>query len=921
MNEYEQARRLVLVMLSGIHNPTSEIIRQKSTRVLGMLREEGSSESIDLEYLIKDIESRCEIWKGRATILEDNRKSHKIWLPSKKDKVLWKFWKRYKRYLMEEKCLPDQVICRIDELTDNVLELLEDPTRVDHWDRRGMVVGQVQSGKTSNYTGLICKAADAGYKLIIVLAGMHKSLRSQTQIRLDEGFLGFDTRLGRAFNKENLKIGVGNLPGEEFIIAHSLTSSDDNGDFNRRFAYQACLIPGGGDPVILVVKKQKSVLSNLINWAISVQGQEDPLRKKKIVRNIPLLVIDDEADNASVNTKIIPLDENGTPLNDFEVSAINGKIRILLDHFEQSAYVGYTATPFANIFISPKGETESHGEDLFPRDFIINLPAPPNYIGPSQIFGFSHVEDSEIEEDPGMPIIRVINDYQKLIPDNHPKDFTPQNLPESLKSAIKSFIISGAARKARGEKNSHNSMLVHVTRYTLVQQKLFQLISDELAFQRRQLEFGDPDSADSIYKEMETIWENEYLTITKSVKERINDPLITDISWISVKPHLLESTSKIIVKIINGTAKDVLDYQEYPEGMCVIAIGGDKLSRGLTLEGLTVSYYLRASRMYDTLMQMGRWFGFRPGYIDLCRLYTSQELVEWYRFISLASEELRKEFDYMSFLHATPNDYGLRVRGNPDGLLITAVNKMRSGTKMDLSYSGEIPQTVFFAKDPVILKNNFKVIENLVERLGVASQNDQKNFVWKDVPSELILQLLDEFCFHENSRTTNSKLMKEYVEKQNALEELISWTVVLINKPKAKNHHQIGKYNVGLTVRNPDSNRKDLYSIKKSQIISPPDEFIDLSEEEIQNALNNMRNDPDRIDKGAADPEIPSGPFIRGIRNPTKALLLIYPLDPPSIIKVTVPVIGLAFSFPRSETAVTVQYTVNNKYWEQEFAS
>ena len=922
MNDYEQARRLVLVMLSGIRNPTSEIIRQKVTLVLSMLKAEGRSDSIDQEYLINDIESRCEIWKGRATVLQDRQKDHKIWLPSKKSQIEWKFWNRYKRFLMEETGLPEQMIFRIDELTDNVLELLEDPRRVEDWDRRGMVVGQVQSGKTSNYTGLICKAADAGYKLIIVLAGMHKSLRSQTQIRLDEGFLGFDTRLGRAFNKENLRIGVGNLPGEEFITVHSLTSSDDNGDFSRKFAYQVGVIPGGGDPVILVVKKQKSVLSNLINWAISVRGQENPQSGKKIVRNIPLLVIDDEADNASVNTKIIPVDENGNPLNDYEVSAINGKIRTLLDHFEQSAYVGYTATPFANIFINPEGGTESHGEDLFPRDFIINLPAPPNYIGPSQIFGFASVEDSDIEKDPGLPIIKVISDYHKMIPDNHPKDFTPQNLPNSLKSAMKSFIISSSARKARGEDHCHNSMLVHVTRYTLVQEKLAQLINEELSFLRRQLEFGNPDSPDSIFKEMETIWENDFLPTTLSVKSRINDPLITDISWNSVKSNLLEMASKIKVKIINGTAKDVLDYKDYSEGLSVIAIGGDKLSRGLTLEGLTVSYYLRASRMYDTLMQMGRWFGFRPGYIDLCRLYTSQELVEWYRFINLASEELRKEFDYMAYLHATPKDYGLKVRTHPDGLLITAVNKMRSGTEMDLSYSGKIAQTVFFHEDHSIIQSNFKVIDHLVEQLGDASQNEQKNFIWKNVSPEFILQLLDEYYIHENSKTANSKLLKEYIEKQNAQGELISWTVALINKAKAKNHHRIGKYDVGLSIRNRDPNRPDVYAIKKGQIISPWDEFIDLNNEEYQDALTDMQNNPDRIEEEKTDSDIPSGPYIRGNRPPTRGLLLIYPLDPESArLSVPVPTMGLAFSFPYSETAVTVRYKVNNIYWEQEFAS
>jgi len=382
----DKARLLVLVMLKGEQVPTSEIIRQKCMLVLSMLSKEKDFEPVDIEYLIRDIESRCEIWKGRATVLEDNQKNHIVWLPDKKSQIDWKFWRRYQRYLMEEKGIPEISIIRIDELTDKALELLEDPRREGEWDCRGMVVGQVQSGKTSNYTGLICKAADAGYKLIIVLAGMHKSLRSQTQLRLDEGFLGFDTRQGRKFDMENLRTGVGKLIGEELISVHSLTSSEDNGDFSKKVAQQVGVLPGGADPVILVVKKQKSVLSNLIKWAISVRGQRDPQTGHTVVRNIPLLVIDDEADNASVNTNPIPLDENNQPLSDYDVSAINGKIRELLHHFEKSAYVGYTATPFANIFIFPDGETSTQGEDLFPRDFIINLPAPPNYVGPSQAF-------------------------------------------------------------------------------------------------------------------------------------------------------------------------------------------------------------------------------------------------------------------------------------------------------------------------------------------------------------------------------------------------------------------------------------------------------------------------------------------------------------------------------------------------------
>jgi len=921
MTSYETARTLTLVMLKNTPNPTSEIIRENVTQILAMLSKMPDFEPVDIEYLIKDIESRCEVWKGRATVLKSKSADHVVWLPTKKSQVVWKFWRRYQRYLLEAKNLPESSIIRIDDFTDRVLELLEDPIRDGEWDRRGMVVGQVQSGKTSNYTGLICKAADAGYKLIIVLAGMHKSLRSQTQLRLDEGFLGFDTRQARKFDKENLRIGVGDLPGEDFITVHSLTSSEDNGDFNKKVAQQVGVLPGGADPVILVVKKQKSVLANLINWAISVRGQKDPHTGKTVVRNIPLLVIDDEADNASVNTKLIPVDEDGQPMPDYDVSAINGKIRELLHHFEKSTYVGYTATPFANIFIFPESETLTHGEDLFPRDFIINLPPPPNYIGPSQIFGIAQDEDTDYEKDSGLPIIRVINDYHHKIPDSHSKDFIPKDLPESLKIAIKSFIICCAARKSRGEKRCHNSMLVHITRYTAVQAELADIINQELIIQRRRLEYEKPESPDGIYHEMEKLWRTDFNPTTQEILTRIQDPLLITVSWDSVKANLFDAAARIRIKKINGTAKDVLDYKDNPDGISVIAIGGDKLSRGLTLEGLTVSYYLRASRMYDTLMQMGRWFGFRPGYIDLCRLYTSQELVDWYRFINIASEELRTEFDFMASLNSTPREYGLRVRTHPDGLKITAVNKMRSGTEMDLSFSNSVEQTVFFQRDSSIQEQNLHVIEKMIRQLGPETGKIAGSPYWENIPVNVILELIENFQFKESSKTLRHGLIKQYIENQNALQELTSWTVGLMNKQTATGFHDFGAFHIGLALRypaNPDD--KSVYAIKKGQIINARDELIDLSKDEIHKAWDMMRNDPEQKETDFSKIKNPGGPYIRKVRSSTKGLLLIYPLDPKPV-GLDHPIVGLAFSFPNTENATTVRYKVNNVYLEQEFDS
>ncbi|MBN1195329.1 MAG: Z1 domain-containing protein [Methanomicrobiaceae archaeon] len=917
-NTYDRAVSLVLMMLTDKSSPTPETIQKKTDLVIGMLQAEGNPDSVDRDRLIREIESRCEIWRGSATVLE-NKKNHTVWLPYRKSQIEWKFWKRYERYLMEKKKFSEQSIMTLDDLTERVLERLEDPQREEYWDRRGMVVGHVQSGKTANYTGLICKAADAGYKLIIVLAGMHKSLRSQTQLRLDEGFLGFDTQLNRAFNQENLRIGVGSLPGEEFITVHSLTSSADRGDFNRTVAYQVGVLPGGSDPVLLVVKKNKSVLENLINWAISVKGVEDPRTHKKIVHGIPLLIIDDEADNASVNIKTVPQDENGVPLEDYDVSAINGKIRSLLSHFEMSAYVGYTATPYANIFIFPEGETSTHGEDLFPRDFIINLPTPPNYIGPSQIFG---INGSDGEEQSGLPVIRVINDYHRFMPDFHKKEHNPEKLPDSLKQAIKTFIISCAARMARGEQKNHNSMLVHVTRFTAVQEKVGRLVNDELTVIRRLLEYSDPSFPDGIFREMENIWNSDYIPTTNSILQQIRDPLITELTWNEVERYLFDAAARIRVKLINGTASDSLDYNEHPDGLSVITIGGDKLSRGLTLEGLSVSYYLRASRMYDTLMQMGRWFGFRPGYIDLCRLYTSRDLVEWYKHINFASEELRSEFDYMATLNATPSDYGLRVRTHPDGLLITAVNKMRNGTVMDVSYANSLIETVFFHKDPDILRNNLNVIDHFIRDLGSSSDSSGQNLLWNNVPTSSVLGMLNEYLIHEASRKANPGLLKEYIEKRSSQGELIHWTVALIDNSKATRTLSLGGHQIGLTIRRPDENNSSdsKYALKKAHIIDPKHEFIDLTPELVEEARQMMLADPNRNSRSEKEPKVPSGPYIRRVRPRQQGLLLIYPLDPDPP-QVEVAVMGLAFSIPDSQRDVKVQYRVNNIYWEQEFGS
>lgn len=911
MMDYNTAKTTVMLMLKNEPKIDGEKIQQKIMIIKSIAMADSPDSIINWDRLSKEVESAYNTWIDQGKVLYD-KKGHEKWLPDRKLQIKWRFWRRYARFLEEEKGWSELSIKGLNGVSDQILERLEDPQRQGKWSTRGVVVGEVQSGKTTNYNALICKAVDAGYKLIIVLAGLHKSLRSQTQMRLDEGFLGFDTKQSRKYDSRNVRIGVGKLIGEDLLIAHSLTSSEDDGDFKRKVAKQMGIMPGG-DPLILVVKKNKSVLKNLHNWALSVRGEVDHETNKTIVRDIPLLVIDDEADNASINTKPVLLDEDGEVSDESEVTAINSKIRQLLDAFEKSAYVGYTATPFANIFILPNIETDEEGEDLFPRSFIINLSSPPNHIGPKTVFGIAGNADIGIEEQRGLPITRPVEDHETFIPDKHTKDYIPVELPKSLKKAILSFIISSAARMARGEEKAHNSMLIHVTRYTAVQHSIAELVQDELDHIKKRLEYGDGGSKDKLIDELELIWNLDYLPTSRLVKERLTfpDPLLTDLSWDEINGHFLRAASKIEVKEINGTAADILDYRDTPGGLSVIAIGGDKLSRGLTLEGLTVSYYLRATKMYDTLMQMGRWFGYRPGYIDLCRLYTTDDLIKNYRLITLASEELRKEFDYMVALGQTPEYYGLRVRTYPDvDLLVTAQNKMRSGRDIETTYAECLAESVILNKNSYTIDKNYKALENFIKRREQFERSVKSgNYIWKNQPADDVINLLREIDVTYYSNIGNAGSLIQYIENQRKNKELTDWTISLINNTMAGQDKrlQIGANEIGLTKRK-DATPKDanLYTMTNSRIISPADELLDLTGEQKDEAIAmQVRENPDK-----KRPENPGGKYIRRVRDPKNGLMLIYLLDPAEI-DATIPVVGLAISFPKSDTAMRLGYRVN----------
>ena len=411
-------------------------------------------------------------------------------------------------------------------------------------------------------------------------------------------------------------------------------------------------------------------------------------------------------------------------------------------------------------------------------------------------------------------------------------------------------------------------------------------------------------------------------------------------AWDEIADALGETLADIQVRMINGTAKDALDYVENAgRGLKVIAIGGDKLARGLTLEGLCTSYFLRASKMYDTLMQMGRWFGYRPGYLDLCRLYTTADLVEWFRHIADASEELREEFDLMQARGGTPRDYGLKVQSHPV-LMVTSRVKMRSARTLQLSFSGQVVETVAFHRDPAVLEVNLQTLRDLVSRLGAAGQDRPagspawEGYLWQDVAAAEVIEFLQRYRTHPEAHKVVAAVLAEFIASMTAEGELTTWTVALLGGGKGRPISLGTGIGIDMTKRTQRSSADDRYSI--GRLLAPRDEAIDLDGTAWEAALELTREiwraSPDS--QTTREPDMPSGPAIRRIRGsgaanvtprPDRGLLLLYVIDPEEagagLSKDIEGIAAFGISFPGSRSGVKVEYKVTNLYWEQEFGT
>ncbi|MDB5747668.1 MAG: endonuclease [Massilia sp.] len=919
---------------------TPALIAEKITLALMMKPRWG--EDLDRDAVSDELIRRFSVWRSQDSWLE-NTVGHVAWLTPERKKD-WRYWQRYREF--QEARMAWEAVDGLDKSSDRILGMLEDPRRKGPWDRRGLVVGHVQSGKTGNYTGLICKAADAGYKIVIVLAGMHNNLRTQTQMRLDEGFLGFETNPSAEGMRQ---IGVGAIDQDPSIRPNYATNRTEKGDFIASNVRNLGVTPEAL-PWLFVVKKNKTVLARLLRWIQThVADAVEPATGRKIVTHLPLLVIDDEADHASVDTGEQYFDADGKADEDHQPTAINGLIRRILHAFHRKAYVGYTATPFANIFIHERGATAEAGPDLFPSAFIHNLGSPSNYVGPARVFGLYNGE----ERQGSLPLVREVDDHcsddgrSGWMPVGHKNTHVPAHadesaLPASLREAIDAFILSCAARHVRGQKAQHSSMLIHVTRFNAVQLEVHARVEQYLRSidQRLSRRIGHQPVLDRLG----ALWTTDFEPTTAEMVEKVLDmgPFAAS-TWGEIAEVLPLVVSEISVRVINGTAGDVLDYADTADGLKVIAIGGDKLARGLTLEGLCTSYFLRASRMYDTLMQMGRWFGYRPGYLDLCRLYTTPDLVEWFEHIADASEELRDEFDMMVESGGTPRDYGLKVVSHPV-LMVTSRLKMRAAKSLYLSFSGHVIETVALHRQQRHLESNFAAFNDLVAAMGEGKRDpiqprpgteDRWNGVlWEKVSHEHVTDFLGAYSTHPEAMKANSLLLRDFIVKMVKENELTEWTVAVIGGGKTENPVSVAGVPVQRAKRTAKSHTVERQSI--GRLLSPKDEGIDFGIEAWEAALAETRKiwkeDPARL-KNQTEPDVPSGPLLRRVRghgapgvqaHPERGVLLVYLLDVEGIEggpASDTPVVAFGISFPGSRSGTKVEYKVNNVLWEQEYGA
>ena len=850
----------------------------------------------DLKFFEDDRRNSLFITLSEAPALVDAH--HKPWVaqrwrePERNRNRL--FWTKYREHLFELDRSP-KVIADIDAVTDAVLDGCGDPLKREApWQRRGMVIGEVQSGKTGVFAGLMNKAADAGYKVIVVLAGMLNNLREQTQKRLDTDFVGCPSKFCTVSSEGN--------------PVFSLTTED--GDFKATAAFRLATAENG--VVLAVLKKNKDVLESFYEWL--TESKNANLRPGSATVDSTLLLVDDEADSASVNTNA----------PDKDATAVNYQIRRLLNLFRNASYVGFTATPYANIFIDPYDE-DGKLSDLFPKNFIRYTKIPSNYFGVGRMLDAKDRSDADSS---APKIVCAIEDAEPKFGLKHKKTLaaeiaTPKwEPPASLVRALRQFLLANAILDLRGLKTQHRTMMVNVSRFTGVQDVLRDRIAELLLGMTREISLHARSRLGGTNREIEAV---------RAVFEE--DYAHAGFAWKDVRMQLPVSIEGIKVCAINQSSSDTLRYDDYAEsGLRVVAVGGLTLSRGLTLEGLCVSYLYRSTATYDTLTQMGRWFGYRPHYEDLCRIWLSPTTYGYFCRIADAMLRLQSEVAQMEKDGKEPKDFGLKVLKSPDALAITSRNKMRNSREITVtcSFSSYFTETSRLpvdatAANKAVLK---RLLENLVEA-GCPREDwrgDPSKVFFREVPKAFVADFVRDFTddgsnfylAHFDDRTSG---MANFIAATD-VEALQAWDVVIWGVErtnKEKNPEEDLGGGIALRPQLRPVKSKDyeagFVAFERSRISGPEVEEPGLSPDEVE-AARSIRS----ATGSETEREGRRRTYCRRARR--RPLLVLMPVRPKSdedVVNDWVPACALSFcAFDEKDSEVSeVSYRVNRVWIER----
>lgn len=757
----------------------------------------------------------------------------------------WWYWRRLETLLRSDPKWEPQQVDSVSAESLRVLQYLPDPQGIPSFQGRGLVVGYVQSGKTANYTAVAARAVDAGYRIVIVLSGIHDSLRNQTQSRLERELIGDQSGQGLDRSRKWT----------------TLTSSTE--DFQE---LEEGILRSTG-PFLAVVKKNVPVLKKLDRWLELSEPFLDDL---------PVLIIDDEADQASINTKgNRPLDaavgDDDADDESLAPSRTNGLIRSILGRIRKAAYVAYTATPFANILINPEAVDRHVGDDLFPKDFVIQLPRPKGYTGTEELFGVS-AQGRDVIRPVDEADVKALRGARRRRKAEIVLEQAVDTLPSSLADALASFCLAGGVRILRGLSGKPHTMLVHVSMRTADQSRIADAIRDQLDLWREAERQG---------QRLEVVFGPVWNGMKAGVDISANDELV-----LAAAVGVLR---EIVVLELNSVTGENLEYDEKP-GRHIVAVGGNRLSRGLTLEGLTVSYFLRTTSMCDTLLQMARWYGFRRGYEDLIRIWTTDGIARWFSELALVEQSLRDSIIALGRAGRRPDQMAIRLRAHSD-LLLTARNKSEAASSLQDSWSGEHPQTVLLPlSDSARLQSNYSLTDSFIESVS-SFVKCPGGVLARDVSPEAIAAFLRNYQIHEDIVVFRNEQLADWIMGRSAVGELTDWSV-FVASPGDGRSVKLGGLDLGLV------RRRRVSSESIGILTDPAHEGVDLP----------SGSDAYRRESGSYDAEA-----MRAARPATQGLLLIYPLDPEYLgIPSSKPVIALALSLPQTSDAGTT-WIVNSK--------